>query len=92
MPLEPIACTLLAAASLSTSVRRATQLGAAASADYPIDPLATAMAAARHRARLLHIPDSTVAAHLAEAERRGQPGLAALRDLIDRAASQNAGR
>jgi hypothetical protein len=85
MSADPISCTLLAAASISTGIRRANRRGASTPSDEPIDPLGAAVAVARQQARSLHIPDSTVDSHLEQCRRRGQPDLAALNELIARA-------
>ena len=58
--------------------------------DIPVDPLAVALAAARQRARTLHIPESAISSHLDAARRRGQTELAAMQDLIARTSGTRA--
>lgn len=48
------------------------------------DPEASALSTARQKARLLHIPESAIAHHLATARRKGQSDIEALNDLLSR--------
>ena len=87
MAMDPIACTLLAAASVSTGLRRANKPKAkttALAAQYaPVKhDQAMSIAAQRHRARLLNIPDSAIDRHIEDARARGQSDLLALQGLI----------
>lgn len=85
MSVDPIACTLLAAASVSRGLRRAM----AARSEMPRlqgsggDASGSAVAAARLRARQLNVPDSAIELCLQSARDRGQSDLVALNRLIE---------
>lgn len=85
MAVDPIACTLLAAASVSSGLRRA--IASRATLPQPsnaaLDPTGSAIAATRLRARQLNVPDSAIEMCMQTARERGQSDLAALRGLID---------
>ena len=87
MGIDPIACTLLAAASVSTGLRRmgkAKLKGSTLAAHYmpSKQDQAISIAAQRHRARLMNIPDSAIDQHIESARARGQSDLLALQGLI----------
>ena len=84
MPANPISTTLSTAASLSAGLRRAASRLAGKPLDQVADPGSSALSAARHRARMLHIPQSAIADHLATARRKGQTELSALNELLAR--------
>jgi hypothetical protein len=84
MPANPISTTLFTAASLSAGLRRAATRLTGKPVDQIADPYASALSTARHRARLLHIPQSAIAEHVATARTRGQTELSALNDLLAR--------
>ncbi|MDG3041824.1 hypothetical protein [Roseicyclus marinus] len=88
MPADPIACTLLAAASLTTGLRRAVRRAVPPAMAPASDPASSALAAARLRARHLHIPDSAIARHLDTARLKGQTELSAMNDLIAQASTR----
>ena len=85
MPADPISCTLLAAASLATGLRRAVNRAPTLTCAQFGDPASSALAAARLRARHLNIPDSAIARHLDTARLKGQTELSAIDDLIAKA-------
>lgn len=85
MAVDQIFCALLAAASLTTGVRRISRTRNSDAIQVPVDPLGAAVAAASNRARMLHIPESAIASHLEHARKCGQSDLSALNELIERA-------
>ena len=92
MTVDPLACTILAAASLSTGMRRAiVKQGRDVPAAIPQSGL-SALAAAHQQARSLNIPESAITGQLDRARKRGQPDLAALNELITEARRLNKGR
>ena len=87
MGIDPIACTLLTAASVSTGLRRmgkAKLKGSTLAAHYmpSKQDQAISIAAQRHRARLMNISDSAIDQHIESARARGQSDLLALQGLI----------
>jgi hypothetical protein len=85
MAVDPIACTLLAAASVSSGLRRAVASRAALPqpSNAALDPTGSTIASERLRARRLNVPDSAIDMCLQTARERGQSDLAALRGLIE---------
>jgi hypothetical protein len=90
MSAEQISCALLAAASLTTGVRRIARTRNSDATQVAIDPLGAAVASARNRARLLYIPDSAINTQLERARKRGQSDLSALNELIEQAGRDGA--